>query len=117
MTQEHENFLNILHWLLIILKKNLLTCWNFFLQQKRITLQQFIQQHQHEIYHLCFNKYPCCHCSSKTRPNSIKLIKFWPLKQLRKCILLINRLLSNNHLLINRVLANYHLLIKSLLKK
>lgn len=26
------------------------------------TFEDFINKHQHDIYHLCYNKSPCCQC-------------------------------------------------------
>ncbi|XP_071161599.1 uncharacterized protein [Mytilus edulis] len=35
---------------------------DFYLSNQGITLKDFIENNQHEIYHLCFNKGLCCRC-------------------------------------------------------
>ena len=70
MTQEQEYFYRHTTLILDNTKETFVDFLDFYLQQQGKTLQQFIEQHQHFIYHLCYNKYPCCQCPPHTRPHT-----------------------------------------------
>lgn len=40
------------------------------LSKRNLTLIDFININQHAIYHLCYNKYPCCQCTGGAPPGN-----------------------------------------------
>lgn len=53
-------------------KQNLL---NFYLEKNKLSLSTFINNHQHELYHLFCND-KCCQCTSSILTNTQKLLDF-----------------------------------------
>ena len=70
MTQERENFYRHSNLVTDNTKDGFADLLEFYLQQQGVTLKDFISQHQHAIYHFCYNRFACCQCSPNNNPNT-----------------------------------------------
>lgn len=77
MTQkERENFYRIATVIVDHGTESLSAVLDNDLSTTSITFEDFINIHYHEIYHLCYNRIPCCQCTGRGRlvqanPNRI----------------------------------------------
>lgn len=56
-------------------KNVLVLLLEYDLMKRNLTLTDFIDLNQHAIYHLCFNKNPCCQCTGAKHRRVILLHK------------------------------------------
>ncbi|CAC5401690.1 unnamed protein product [Mytilus coruscus] len=66
--KERENFYRISTIIVDHGKYSLTLLLDNELNSNKQTLEDFINLNQHEIYHLCFNKYTCCQCKNGKLP-------------------------------------------------
>lgn len=59
---ERENFLRFCLLVIDNAKSVLICLLEFYLQQQQLTFEQFLQKHQHDIYHLWNARRNCCKC-------------------------------------------------------
>ncbi|XP_052068292.1 uncharacterized protein LOC127707681 isoform X1 [Mytilus californianus] len=68
--EQQENFYRHSTVIVDVTKESLQQLTEFYLTNKGITYEDFIKKYQHELYHLCYNYYPCCNCATGTPPHS-----------------------------------------------
>ncbi|XP_052064754.1 uncharacterized protein LOC127704660 [Mytilus californianus] len=66
--RERENFYRISTIIVDHGKESLILLLDNELNTSNQTLEDFINLNQHEIYHLCFNRYTCCQCINGRLP-------------------------------------------------
>ncbi|CAC5385910.1 unnamed protein product [Mytilus coruscus] len=66
--QERENFLRNAILVVDHSKAALISLIELDLLNKHLTFEQFLNQYQHDIYHLCYNNGRCCRCLPGTSP-------------------------------------------------
>ncbi|CAC5361438.1 unnamed protein product [Mytilus coruscus] len=63
--QERENFYRFSTLMMDHTKKSFTDLLELQLIKKHLSFEEFLNQNQHDIYHLCYNRYRCrCKCSS-----------------------------------------------------
>ena len=70
MSKEREDFYRISAVILENGRECLVNLLEVDLSNKKKSLIEFIVLNRHEIYHLCYNKYPCCQCSGQLPPKT-----------------------------------------------
>lgn len=71
MTQKHrENFYRTSTVLVEHGKEVLVLLLEEDLSTRNLALIDFVNLNQHTIYHLCYNKHPCCQCTRGTLPRN-----------------------------------------------
>ena len=75
MEQDRENFFR--HSTLVVdtTKEAFCDLLAYKLKQKEQTLKQFIEENQHDIYHSCYNRSPCCQCPPDSQPLCDKVFR------------------------------------------
>ncbi|CAG2207453.1 unnamed protein product [Mytilus edulis] len=68
--KERENFYRISTIIVDHGKESLTLLLDNELNSNNQTLEDFINLNQHEIYHLCFNRYTCCQCVNRKLPRT-----------------------------------------------
>ncbi|VDI40777.1 Hypothetical predicted protein [Mytilus galloprovincialis] len=66
--KERENFYRISTIIVDHGKESLILLLENELKASNQTLEDFINLNQHELYHLCFNRYACCQCKNGKLP-------------------------------------------------
>lgn len=66
--QERENFLRNAILIVDHSKAALISLIELDIRNKHFSFEQFLNQSQHEIYHLCYNNGRCCRCVPGTSP-------------------------------------------------
>ncbi|XP_063399602.1 uncharacterized protein LOC134684263 [Mytilus trossulus] len=66
--KERENFYRISTIIVDHGKESLILLLDNELNSNNQTLEDFINLNQHDIYHLCFNRYTCCQCVNRKLP-------------------------------------------------
>ena len=70
-SKERENFYKNSTLIVDHVKDSLVDVLELHLTLKNLSFEDFINLHQHDIYHLCFNKRRCCQCpQGYVLPNS-----------------------------------------------
>ncbi|XP_052058800.1 uncharacterized protein LOC127699103 isoform X2 [Mytilus californianus] len=76
IVQERENFLRLAILVIDHSKAALISLIELDILNKHLTFEQFLNQNQHEIYHLCYNNRRCCRCSPGSSLSRIHRIIF-----------------------------------------
>lgn len=68
--EQQENFYRHSTVIVDVTKESLQQLIEYYLTNQGITYEDFIRKIQHDLYHLCYNYYPCCSCPTGTPPHS-----------------------------------------------
>ncbi|XP_076095860.1 uncharacterized protein LOC143066910 isoform X3 [Mytilus galloprovincialis] len=74
--RKRENFYRICTAIVDHGKEALVMLLQKELKKRNESFEDFIKRNQHEIYHLCHNRVPCCQCSGGTVPKGTPKVLF-----------------------------------------